>query len=287
MKTAQQPRHLTAITDCPQPSPSTAWPSRWPRKPAEALWAWMARSRPPLPILVLGAEGGVGTSTTCALIAETVAAASPGPTVLLNQSGHTGNTAIRRLVAQQAGLDGHRAVSALRQGTPATQVLRSTPTSSAGAHLVDDGPGYTNLRGLLDLVRVICGGLVIDGGRVDLATLPRLNDARAVMVLIGRADVAGAEAVCAALRFLHQRPTPIHPIVVLSSTTSTRRTTVRAALKLVGSVTPGRPNHLPFDTSLTTSAALRLDQIGKPIVRATLDITTQVGHLHEAGGHGR
>lgn len=262
-------------------------PRGWPRKPAEALWSWMARPRPPLPVLVVGAEGGVGTSTVCALVGEVLAAASPGPTVLVNHSGHAGSSAIRRLIGQEAGLPAQHVLNARRRGTAAAQVLRSAATSSAGAFLVDDAGKFTALRGLFDLVRTTCGGFVVDAGRVDVTTLLSVQEVRAVPVLVGRADVLGAEAVCAALRFLQHRPRPVRPVVVLSSTATVGRRRLRAALTLVRAANPACLVHLPFDARLGASAALRLDRVSGASVRAALEIATQVGRFHEGGCHGR
>src|SRR6266540_3184517 len=69
------------------PTAPRSTPKGWPAKEAGAVWAWMAKPRPPLTVLVAGAEGGVGTTTVAALLGETIAAASPGSIWLLDQCG--------------------------------------------------------------------------------------------------------------------------------------------------------------------------------------------------------
>ncbi|WP_258904048.1 hypothetical protein [Actinokineospora sp. UTMC 2448] len=273
----------------PEPAPVTpttplrATPKGWPRKPTQNLWAWMARRRPPLPILVAGAEGGVGTSTTCALVGEVLAAASPGPTVIVNQCGHGPDTLTRRLVGHQAGLPGPQAASGLRQHVPAYRVLAAAPRSSAGGHLVDDGPGFTELRTLYGLANTTCGGIVVDAGRVDTSTVLRVHEIRAVVLLVGRADSAGAESLCAALKFLRDRPDPIHPLVVLSSTYANSR--VPAAKRLLTTAGVTTAIHLPFDRRLTTGSPLRLNRVSKSTATAALRAVTLVGAYHEVYGH--
>ena len=85
---AEPPQHPEQ--DSPQaPAVRKTVPRGWPQA-AQSLWSWMAQPRAPLPVLVGGAEGGVGTSTVTALIGEVIAAASPGPTVILDQGGPGG-----------------------------------------------------------------------------------------------------------------------------------------------------------------------------------------------------
>ncbi|KAA2242167.1 hypothetical protein F0L68_41435, partial [Solihabitans fulvus] len=139
-----------------------------------------------------GAEGGLGTSLVTALVGETVAAASPGPTVLVDQGGSPWGALTRRLLGQRGGLPANYAQSLLHQGIPAPQVLGSAPTSSAGAAVVADTAGYTPLREVFRLAQTLCGGLVVDAGRVDAHLTAQLDDLHPVVVLVGRAGLVGA-----------------------------------------------------------------------------------------------
>jgi hypothetical protein len=252
-------------------------PKGWPRKPAESLWAWLAQPRRPLPVLVGGAEGGVGTSTVAALIGEILAAGSPGPTVIVDQCGTPAGGLIRRLVGQRAGWNAHQAVAGLGG-------LDAAPRTSAGAVLVDDGRGYTPLGVLLRLVWTAGGALVVDGGPADAVLVARL-DIRPVVVVVGRADVIGAEAVCAALGFLH-RSTSVPPVVVLSSTAPGDRRRVQAATKLVAATGTDHVVHLPHDPRLAQGRPLRLDRLGTSTASAGLAVVSRIGKTQEVLGHG-
>lgn len=280
---ARQPE-LPADNPPPRPrgyrSAPGPMPQGWPGKLAEPVWSWLAHGRPPLAVMVGGAEGGVGTSTVTALLAELVAAASPGPTVLLDQSGTGWGQVSRRLVGQRAGLDAQHAAAQLRRGAFPPHILGAAPTTSAGVALFDDSARYTSLSELFGLVATACGALVVDAGRVDAVLAARL-DIRPVVVVVGRADVIGAEAVCAALGFLHQHPTPVQPVVVLCSTASTDRRRIQAATKLVA--TTGIPHlvHLPYDARLASGQPLRLDQVGKTTAAAALAVVSRIGKTQE------
>ncbi len=255
-------------------------PKGWPGKLAEPVWSWLARERPPLAAVVGGAEGGVGTSTVTALIGELIAAASPGPTAFVDQSGTGWGSMMRRLVGQRAGLNAQHAVALLRQRTPAPHILAAAPTTSAGAALLDDSAGYTPLRALFALIQTMRGALVVDGGRADALLVARL-DVRPVVVLVGRADVIGAEAVCATLGFLAQRAPPVQPVVVLCSTSPNDRRRIQAATKLVATTGISHLVHLPHDARLATGQPLRLDQVGKSTAVAALAVVSRIGKTQE------
>jgi hypothetical protein len=255
-------------------------PKGWPGTLAEPVWSWLAHDRPPLPVVVGGAEGGVGTSTVTALIGELLAAASPGPTALVDQSGTGWGSMLRRLVGQRAGLDAQHAAAQLRHGAPPPHILSAAPVTSAGAALLDDSNRYTALDALLGLVATSRGALVVDGGLADLVLAARL-DIRPVVVLVGRADVIGAEAVCAALGFLHRHPTPVQPVVVLCSTASTDRRRIQAATKLVATTGISHLVHLPYDARLAHGQPLRLDQVGKTTAAAALAVVSRIGKTQE------
>lgn len=255
-------------------------PKGWPSRLAEPVWSWLARDRPPLPVVVGGAEGGVGTSTVTALLGELIAAASPGPTVIVDQCGAGWGQVIRRLVGQRAGLDAQHAAAQLRHGTAAPHILSAAPVTSAGATLLEDSTRYTALGVLLGLVATSRGALVVDGGRVNGVLAARL-DIRPVVVVVGRADVIGAEAVCAALGFLHRHPTPVQPVVVLCSTASTDRRRIQAATKLVATTGISHLVHLPYDARLASGQPLRLDQVGKTTAAAALAVVSRIGKTQE------
>jgi hypothetical protein len=255
-------------------------PKGWPSKLADPVWSWLAQDRPPLSVVVGGAEGGVGTSTVTALIGELLAAASPGPTAVVDQCGAGWGQVVRRLVGQRAGLDAQYAATQLRHGTPAPQILSTAPTTSAGAALLDDSSGYTPLGALFGLVATSRGALVVDAGRADAVLAARLH-VRPVVVLVGRADVIGAEAVCAALGFLQLRATPVQPVVVLCSTASTDRRRIQAATKLVATTGISHLVHLPYDAALASGQSLRLDQVGKTTPAAGLAVVSRIGKIQE------
>lgn len=260
-------------------------PKGWPTKTAEPTWAWLARHRPPLPVLIAGAEGGVGTSLVTALLTETLAAGSPGPTLVVDQCGSPWGSLTRRLLGQRGGLAGSLALTQLQQGLAARRVLGAAPSTSAGAAVVQDAPAFTPLPRLFGLVKTTSGAMTVDAGRTDTVLTARLEP-HPVLVLVGRADVVGAEAVCAALGFLHQRATlPVRPVVVLSSTTAASRRGVEAAKKLVA--TTGVPYliHLPFDAGLALGQTWRLDQFAKPTALACLRLVTAVAKTQEVMGY--
>ncbi|HEX5117849.1 MAG TPA: hypothetical protein VFW65_21920 [Pseudonocardiaceae bacterium] len=227
----------------------------------------------------------MGTSTVVALIGETIAAGSPGPTLVLDQCGSRWGSLARRLLGQRAGLSGERAHAMLRQGIPAVQVYASAPATSAGAAVVTDGAAYTPTAEMFRLAHTACGATVIDGGSVDLTVAVRL-DLSPVVVLVGRADVIGAEAVCAALGFL-SRYTRARPVVVLSSPTAANQRRVHAARKLVATTGVAHLVSLPFDARLTAATPLRLDQVGKTTASACLRMVTGIGQTQEVLGYVR
>lgn len=256
-------------------------PKGWPRA-AEHVWAAHAAARPPRTVLVAGAQGGVGTSTVAAMLAETMAACSPGPTAAVDQAGIPWETAIARaLLGERAGLPGHRVQQMLRHGAVAQQILAVAPTSAAGTAILDDAAGYTPLTDLAALVHAVGGSLIVDGGHMDLTVPARIPGRPQVVVLVGRADLQGAQAVCSALSFLGKH-LPVRSIVVLSSTTPLDRRRVHAARKLVRTAGVVSMVHLPFDAVLASGRVLRLDQIGKPTAGACLRLVT----LIDPGGGG-
>lgn len=266
-------------------APPKVLPAGWPIKQADPVWSWLACHRAPLPIIVAGAEGGVGTSTVAALIGETLAAGSPGPTMLLDQCGSTWGSLSRRLLGQRGGLPGDQARSMLRQGIPGPRVLGAAPTSSAGAAVLADGAAYAPLRELFGLVQTACGAMVIDGGSVNLVLAAR-RDVHPVLVVIGRADVIGAEAVCAALGFV-SRYTTAPPVVVLSSPTPGHRRHAQAARKLVATTGVVHLVDLPYDPQLATATALRLDRACKATASTCLRVITAIRKTQEVSDHGR
>lgn len=244
-------------------------PKGW--KGAETLqaWQWFAQPRPPLPIMVVGAEGGVGTSIVTALLAETIAAASPGPTVAVDQSGTPWGSLSRRLLDERGGFPAYHVQRLLGSRTAPGRILEAVPTSSAGAAVIDDGPAYTPLPALFRLVQAVCGVMVSDNGRVDVV-LPARLDVGPLLVVVGRADTVGAEAVCAALRFLHgRRALAAPPLVVLTSPAPPDRRRVHAARTLVraSGLAPTQV-YLPYDAQLAAGQLRRLDQAAKATARA-------------------
>jgi hypothetical protein len=256
-------------------------PRGWPAKQAGALWDSMARPRPPVHVLVGGAEGGVGTSTVTALLGELIAATSPGPTVVADQCGTVWNGLARRMVGELGGMPATQAGHMLKLGASGPQVVGIAPKTSAGAALIEDGRGYTALQDIAGLTHVPNGALVIDGGRADHVFGARL-DIQPIVIIVGRADVIGAEAVCAALTLLHGKQT-VSPVVVLSSvatsSSATGRRRAQAAAKLVAAAGITHLVHLPHDARLASGKPLRLDQVGKPTATAGMRLLTHVANL--------
>jgi hypothetical protein len=249
------------------------------------VWSWLASGRVPLTVMVAGAEGGVGTSTVAALVGETIAAGSPGPTMLLDQCGSVWGSLARRLLGQRGGLPGQQANSMLRQGIPAPRVLGAAPTTSAGSAVLADGAVYTPMPSLFGLIDTTCGAMVVDGGLANPVLTARL-DVHPVVVLVGRADVVGAEAVCAALGFLARRTT-VRPVVVLSSPAPADGRRIQAASRLVA--TTGVPHlvHLPYDKRLAAATPLPLDRTSKTTAAACLRMVTAIGKTQEVLGYVR
>lgn len=262
-------------------------PRGWPPAQVDALWSFFQQRLPPLFVMAGGAEGGVSTSTVTALLGEVVAAASPGTTVLVDQTGATWNTFVRRLLGgDQGALPAPQAVNMLALGASAEQVIGLAPRTSAGAALVEDPAGYTPLREIARLARSPNDTLVVDGGRLDRFFTARL-DVKPVVIVVGRADVTGAEAVCAALALLRETNQP-SPVVVLSSNTSSSSAAARrrrqAATKLVMAAGITHLVHLPHDARLASGQPLRLDQVSKHTATAAMRLLTRVinaqGEIH-------
>jgi hypothetical protein len=280
-----------AVLPAPLETVRRPMPRGWPTKLASALWSFMERPRPPLRIMMGGAEGGVGTSTVTALLGELVAAASIGPTVVADQSGSAWNGLARRLVGDQSGMPAVQAANMLKLGATSKQVIGIAPTTSAGAALIDDAHGYTPLHQISRLAYAANGTLVVDGGRLDRFFAARL-DVRPVVVVVGRADVVGAEAVCAALTLLRETRQR-QPVVVLASSTTplpsaaTRRR-VQAATTLVAAAGITHLVHLPLDARLASGRPLRLDQVSKSTAAAAMRLLTRVVNLQgEIDAHRR
>jgi hypothetical protein len=252
-----------------------AIPAGWPAKQASPVWAWLAQQRAPVPILIAGAEGGVGVSTVTALLADTLAAGSPGPTVVLDQCGSAWGSLSRRLVGHRGGMPADHARALLGQGVPTARVLGQAPATSAGAVVLTDTAGYTPLREVFRTVQTVCGALVVDAGPVNLLLSLRL-DLRPVVVLVGRADVVGAEAVCAAAGFLAHRAPGVRPLVVLASPNPIDRRRVRAGRTLVAAAGIAEQIELPFDPRLASSQPLRLDQVARTTALACLRLVRSV-----------
>ncbi len=254
-------------------------PRDWPAKPTRALWEATARSRPPVTIMVGGAEGGVGVSVVTALVGELYAAASPGPTVIADQCGMAWNTLVRRLLGEPGGMPAAQVGDMFERGATGGQIAGIAPRTSAGAALVDDSRGFTSLHNVVRLVDTANGTLVVDAGRVDRVFAVRL-DVRSVAVIVGRADMKGAEAVCASLELLRKNWQTV-PIVVLSSVTSSSaalRRRVHAASRLVAAAGVSHLVHLPHDVGLASGQPFRLDQVAKSTAIAGLRLASQIGH---------
>ncbi|WP_223199639.1 hypothetical protein, partial [Solihabitans fulvus] len=102
--------------------------------------------------------------------------------------------------------------------------------------------------------------------------------------LVGRADLVGAEAVCAAVGFLRRR-TPIRPVVVLSATTPTSRRHRHAAHTLVATTGVAHIVHLPHDPRLAAGPPLRLHQVRAATARACLQVLTAIRTTQEVLGY--
>jgi Mrp family chromosome partitioning ATPase len=253
-------------------------PKHWPRA-ATQFWAWRAHDPGPLVLLVTGAHGGVGTTTLTALLAETLAAASPWPTLAVDQSGTPLAALSRRLLGQPAGIAApvlaHQAHT--RGGLHA---LRDTVSSPAGALLVDDRRGYTPL-GLITGLISNGGTCVIDAGRTDPTVTARAGETAAHTILTGRGDLAGAEAVCAQLALLRHTRTPVHPIVALTSTSPGRRR-VAAAMTLVRSAGVTDLVHLPYDHRHHRRDTLRLEHTPRRTLVRVLQLLAHITRRQEA-----
>jgi len=252
-------------------------PRRWGGSDALAVWQWFGSARAPLPVMVAGAEGGVGTSLVAALLAEAIAAASPGPTVAVDQSGAPWGAMTRRLLSERAGMPGQTVQQLLGQRHAAGRIGEALPTSPAGAGVVADAWAYTPIRTLFTLAAATCGALVCDSGRVDVV-LPARMDPVPLLVLVGRADVVGAEAMCAVLSFLRGlRQAVPAPVVVLSSTAPSNPRKVRAARRLVRASGLGAPLiHLPYDERMAAAQPLPLDELPKPVISACVQLLRAV-----------
>ncbi len=258
-------------------------PKGWPARVGIPIFARLAQPRPPQRLIVAGAHGGAGTTTVTALLADTAAAASHAPAIAVDQSGLPwAATLAMRLLGERAGLPAAAARRLIDQGAATAQARAGAPCSGAGTMVVDDVDGYTPLPVLIALAAEPSGTTVVDGGRVDLALAVRLAEAQWPLILVGRADLAGAQAVCAALTFL-QRRLPAPPLVVLSSTAPSDRRRIYAARTLVRAAGVTTLVHLPFDATLASGQALRLDQVGRSTAGACLQLVERVGTPGEVG----
>ncbi|MGH3625452.1 MAG: hypothetical protein ACRDQ5_27355 [Sciscionella sp.] len=272
------PPHLGVVLTAPKPAPKG-----WPAGQVEPVWRWLSTRRAPIAVLVAGVEGGVGTSTTAALVAETIAAGSCGPTVLLDQCGSPWASVSRRVFGERAGLDGAQVAQAMRSGITPLRLLATAPTSSAGAAVVADPAVRTPLRELGRLVAVSNGSLVVDAGRVDLLLTARL-ELHPVVVAVGRTDVAGAEALCAALAWLRGRG--VTPVVVLDTTMpgeQRRRTAARTLLSTAGADAVA----IPHDPRLAHGGELRLDRLATATASALLQLLGRLSSACPGGRHDR
>ncbi|WP_189061570.1 hypothetical protein [Longimycelium tulufanense] len=274
-------RDLGVVAGPPRPLPKG-----WPVKTVTPLWTWLGTQRAPVTVVVTSAGGGVGTSTVAALLAETFAAGAPSgaSTVLLDQCGTPWGPVSRRVLGQRGGLSGRTAAALLQQGVHPLRVLRGAPVSPAGAAVVVEDGEASPLRDMRRLVQTVCGGLVVDAGCINPWVVQRVADpaaARPVLVLVGRADVPGAETVCASLAWL-RRSLPGPPIVVLVSTAPPERGQVAAAQRLVRTVVPAdRVVHLPFDARLAHGQDIRLDKVGKTTAMAVPQLLRAIRLVQE------
>lgn len=267
-------------------APPKALPRKWPPRDAEAVWGWLAQQRAPITVTAGGSEGGTGTTTVTALLGETIAAGSPSSTVLLDQSGDPWGSLSRRLLGQRTGLTGPQVLRSLNSGIPALQLLRAAPTTSAGAAVILDGADTVPLVELRRLVQSTSAAMLVDAGRIEPRFAGKLGN-HPIVLVIGRTDVVGAEAVCAAVRWI-QGFGPIQPVVVLSSTTPTDQGRVTATRKFVGTIVDAaRIIHLPFDEHLAHSQDIRLDRLNKTTVRAVLHLVSAIREAQEGIRHAR
>lgn len=173
----------------------------------------------------------------------------------------------------------------LHQGIPVPHVLAAAPTTSAGAAVVTDGSGYTPAAELFRLSQTACGTMIVDAGAVNMVLAVQLS-LQPVVVLVGRADIVGAEAACAAVGFLSHY-TNIRPVVVLSSPAPVDQRRVNAARKLVATTGVAHLVHLPFDARLAASTAMRLDRVGKTTASACLRLVSAIAQTQEVLGYVR
>lgn len=246
--------------------------ARWPRTAATPTLAWLAAIRSPLPILVAGAEGGVGTTTVASMLGETFAACSAGPTVVVDQCGSPRGSLSRRLLGHRREWTTWEATRHAREGAVTARIAGAAPTSHSGAVVLADH-GHMPLRTLMNLVYAPCGVLVLDGGQLSTMLVAHL-DLPVALVLVGRADVIGAEAVCAALGLLADHDHP-WPCVVLADTTRRRRQ-VQAARALLTASGPVHHVALPNDPVLASGHPLHFNRLGRASSAVCLWLVTSI-----------
>lgn len=242
-------------------------------KAAAPVWRWLCTRRGPLALFVAGVEGGVGASTTAALLAETVAAGSIGPTALLDQCGCRWGAVRARVLGEHAGLDAAAAVHGMRRGAHPARMARCAPHTSGGAAVVDDAEIRTPVEEIGRLTAVGNGTLIVDAGRVDLLLTARMR-LRPVVVLVARADLRSAEAACAALAWF-RRTAAAEPVLLLDTVTANRPRQVAAARRLLGSAGP-RAAVLPFDKHLAHGRELQMPRLGTPTVTGLLGLLSTI-----------
>jgi hypothetical protein len=151
------------------------------------------------------------------------------------------------------------------------RLVGAATTSHSGAVVLTDG--HTPLRTLMRLVRTPCGVLVLDGGQLSSLLLARL-DLPVALVLVGRADVIGAEAVSAALGLLADHDHP-WPCVVLADT-ARRRRQVHAARALLSASGPVHQVALPNDPVLASGRPLHFNRLGRASSAVCLWLITSI-----------
>ncbi len=270
-------RTLTSTTAVP------ALPRGWPAG-LRASWAQLALPRAPRVLLLLGAEGGVGVSTVTALLAETTAASGSGPVVALDQCGSQWGALSRRLLDQRGGMPAEHADQLVGSGVHPEQVRAQAPRTSAGTILISDTDSYTPLNRLAWLVRMTGGLLVVDGGRVDALGLARIGPG-VTPVVLGRPDLPGAEAICAAVTRLRSHH-PLPPAVVIVATAPVDPRRQRAARRLLHAAGIPYPIAVDFDPRLAGGRSIRLDAVGKTTAGACVRLATHLARPLEAYGHG-
>lgn len=272
-------QHLGVVAGEPRPIPKG-----WPLKAAEPAWSWLRRVRAPMVVVIVGAAGGVGTSTVCALVAETIAAGSPGPTVLLDQSLTPWGDVTRRLLGQRAGLGAPAALERLHRERPES-IVRSSPMSSAGAAVLLDSTTPSLLRDLRILVTKPGGALLVDGGRLDPELLRRLDvpAVRPVVVVVGRADRAAAETTLAGVAWL-RGVAPVEPLVVLSATAPVKTAAAAGAVRMARAA-GHNVVYLPFDGRLAHGQDLTLHKVGKSTAEVVPQIITGIQAIQEGPDH--